>query len=463
MALYVTATFAVVIIVLSAVLSELYEGYSYRAFDVTLQAAASSVANGLPERVSRRDKTDIEESVGESLPDFERKIGVIRVRIFDPNGSRFFSLNDADSVAERITPASFTINGNSRKFLTARVHGKPYRAAIAYFEARGESLGAVIVIASLSATRESIDRIRAIAFILVPLTILMVAIGSVRIARKSLRPLENMAADIDKIGYGRTLSTLLVPESEDEIKKLSESFNSLIKRINTLIETQRNLLLDASHQLKTPLTVIQAEIEMLLMKRDLTDLERENIKQLLSEAEYASSLAVDLIYLSRLESTEKLESSIVSVDSLVESIISRNSFLASQRFVKVVFESSDGCNVRGDPEMLNRAISNILDNAIKYSRKGGKVTVATSIADGDASAVIEIQDNGQGIEEDELARVFDRFYRTKLARSGDEKGSGLGLSIAKRIVEQHGGRISIESEVGVGTTVTVELPTQPGS
>ncbi len=458
MALYVTATFAVVIIVLFAVLSELYEGYSYRAFDVTLQAAASAVANGLSETVFQKDKSGIKEDAGESLMSFERKIGIIRVVIFDSLGRQLLSLNDPGLIAERATPESFTRRDRRRKFLTIRVHDKPYRAAIANFETHGESQGTVVVIASLSATRESIDRVQALAFILAPLTILIVAIGSVTIAKRSLRPLEKMAADIDEIGYGKTLSTLAVPESKDEIKKLSESFNSLIRRINALIETQRSLLLDASHQLKTPLTVIQAEIEMLLMRRDLTETERENLKQLLSEAEYASGLAVDLIYLSRLESVGPHEFSLVSLDSLVESIVSRNASLAKHRSIKLLFEPSNECNVRGDTEMLKRALSNIIDNAIKYSGERGEVRVVTRMVSNGAKAIVEVHDKGQGIDAEELGRVFDRFYRTRSARSGDEKGSGLGLSIAKRIVEQHGGKISIESEVGVGTSVTIELP-----
>ena len=451
-ALYTAFSFAVVIIALGLILTELYDRYSYRSFDVTLQAAASSVANRLVVRNLQADISDVKEDVGETIANFENKIGVVRVIVLDAGGKEIFSFNDD----KQPVPSIHFLNG--RKFASIRIGGKLYRAAMANFEISDSAQGTVLAIASLSSTRDSIDRIRGLIFLVVPITILIVGLGSVVIARRALRPLEKIALDIDGIQLDRPLSRLDVPKTGDEIARVAESFNALLKRIGGLIDSQRNFLLDASHELKTPLTVIQTEIEMLLMRPGLTAEEKDNLQQLLSEVEYATKLAVDLIYLSRLESSVPMEPTVFDMDSLVKDIAAHQQPVAKRKKVSLRIKTSLGRDIKGDSELVRRALSNILENAIKFSKQNGEIWVTTSFNKDLSFASVLVEDNGIGIEPDELPRVFDRFYRTKLARSGDEKGSGLGLSIAKRIVEQHGGRITIESNSAAGTAVKIELP-----
>ena len=457
-ALYVTFSFAVIIIALSAALTELYEEYSNRAFDVTLQAATSSVANRLVEETLTGDISAIREDINETISPFENKVGVIHIRVFDANLKNIFAFNDEDSLAYKSKPLIFHERSRGKKYATFHYRHRTYRAALENFEIGDSSQGTVVAVGSLASLHESIDRIRGLAFIIAPITILLLGIGSVKIARRALRPLERMARDIDGIEVDTSMMKLHVPRTNDEIEKVANSFNSLMERIGTLIDSQRNFLMDASHELKTPLTVIQTEIEMLQMKPDLTVEERENLQHLVAEVEYASKLAVDLIYLSRLESAVAVNFAEVDMRPLVQEIVSHHLPIAKRKDVSVSVKGEAGCVVNADRELLSRAISNVLENAIKYSRRGGKVAVTLSADRGSTKAVLAVSDNGDGISAEELPRVFDRFYRTKSSRSSDEKGSGLGLSIAKRIVEQHNGRIGIESKPGKGSKVEIVIP-----
>lgn len=451
-AIYVTFTFAVVIIALSFILTELYERYSYRSFDVTLQAAASSVSNRLVKENLQEDISGIREDIGETISSFENRIGVIHVAIFDGTGNEVFEANDRDSTASKVPLKA------GRKFFTFSSGGRRYRAAFASFEIGENSEGTVVAVCPLAATRESIDRIRGIAFVIAPITILLVGIGSVLIARRALRPLEKIAHDIDRIQVDKPLGSLDVPWNGDEIERVAVSFNAMVRRIIVLIESQRNFLIDASHELKTPLTVIQTEIEMLMMKSGLTNTERENLQQLLSEAEYAAKVASDLIYLSKLESFASDGFVPVDFDSIVEKVVSHQLPIAKHKNISVQVKLGCKCKVNANADLLHRAFSNIVENSVKYSRECGNIFVTTSAnADGSMAAML-VEDDGAGISEMDLPRVLDTFYRTKSARSSDEKGSGLGLSITKRILEQHHGTIEIESKLNVGTTVTIEIP-----
>jgi signal transduction histidine kinase len=450
-AFYVTLSFAIVIVALSYAISELYEGYSYRSLDVTLQAAASSVANRVADIDLHADLKGVREDIAETVGSFENKIGVIHVGIFDPSSSEVISLNDADSIALKAKAES------GRKFRTVKVRGKLYRAAFAEFEIPDNAEGMVVAVCSLAPLHESIDRIRGLVFIVAPITIILVGIGSVKIARRALKPLERMASDIDRIDVGSQTMRLRVPDTNDEITRVAESFNALMERVVTLIDTQRNFLMDASHELKTPLTVIQAEIEMLQMKRNLTGEEKENLRHLVAEVEYASKLAVDLIYLSRLESAE-VSPTPVNLAAVVREVVSHHNTIARRKKVSIHLEMPEKCVVNGDAELLKRALSNVTENAIKYSHDGGQVLISGLIKKETMRIELTVEDNGPGIAADELPRVFDRFYRTRSARGGDEKGSGLGLSITRRIVQQHNGEISVKSEPGKGTAVSIRLP-----
>ncbi len=450
-AAYVTLSFAVVIIVVGYTLTELYEGYSYRSFDVTIQAAASSVANRVADANLSAGLRDIGEDIAETISGFENTIGLIHIGIFNADGREVFSLNDIDSMVVKVPI------GRKKKFESVHWEGKEYRVAFSQFELSDTTQGTVVAMSSLAPLHVSIDRIRGLVFVIAPITILLVGFGSVLIARRALRPLERMAQDIDRIDVNSPTIGLQVPRTNDEIERVGRSFNTLMDKIVTLIDSQRNFLLDASHELKTPLTVIQAEIEMLQMNPNLTSDEKDNLEHLLSEVEYASKLAADLIYLSRLESSVT-NFAPLDVRPILNEVARHERAVAARKGLSLHVSAAERIQIRGDAVLLRRAVSNIVENAVKYSRKGGKVRISGRVDRKSSRFVMTVEDDGPGISADELPRIFDRFYRTKSARGGEEKGSGLGLSIVKSIVVQHGGEIKVESLNGAGTKVVVSLP-----
>ncbi len=450
-AAYVTLSFAVVIIVVGYTLIELYEGYSYRAFDLTIQAAASSVANRVADVNLKTGLNGIGEDVEETISDFENRIGLIHIGIFNSSAGEVFSLNDVDSMVLKI-PIQ-----HKKKFLSVNWDGKEYRVAFARFEITDTTQGTVVAMSSLAPLHESIDRIRGLVFVIAPITILLVGLGSVVIARRALRPLERMAHDIDKIEVGASFMKLGVPKTNDEIERVGESFNSLMERIAVLIESQRNFLMDASHELKTPLTVIQAEIEMLQMKPNLTSEEKDNLQHLVAEVEYASKLSVDLIYLSRLEAGV-VKFRPLDVSRIVDEVVALHALVAKRKNISLSVKVPGKAIVNGDYEPLKRALSNVVENAIKYTGQDGEVRIGGRTNRQSFTFVLTVEDNGPGVRASELSRVFDRFYRTKRARGGDEKGSGLGLSITRQIIEQHRGSIEMQSKFGKGSKITVHLP-----
>ncbi len=458
-ALFVTMTFAIVIALLGTATMELYKRYSVRSLDLALQATASSVANRLAEAKAGGDTSDINEDVLETVAGFEDRIGVIRIGIFDASKRELFSDNDEDSTLGMLGVNILSCQGHDRKEQTVSTRAGEFRVASASYETTDTTQGAVIAMASLVPTNESIGRIRTIILIVAPITILLIGLGSVVIARRALRPLEKVASGIEGIRLDEPLSILEVPSSGDEIEKVARSFNSLLNRVGSLIDTQRNFLLDASHELKTPLTVIQTEIEMLLMKRELSAEERENLNYILSEVQYSSKLAIDLIYLSRLESLVVPEEKQTDVGQLLEEAARQHSLIAKGKDVKLRVKHDSDLYVKADGLLLKRAFSNVIDNAIKFSRRGGEVWVTGRLEREASRVVVTFEDRGVGLSAEDLPRVYDRFYRSRTSRSGDEKGSGLGLSIVKRIVERQNGIIRIDSQVGSGTTVTIELPT----
>ncbi|HEY9166137.1 MAG TPA: HAMP domain-containing sensor histidine kinase [Candidatus Kryptonia bacterium] len=447
-ALYVTVSFAAVIASVSLVLTEVYERYTFGSIEVTLQSAASSIANRLAARTTIGDIEDVREDVAETITPFENKIGVIRVGILNARGEEILSINDNDSLA---------VISRARKKHLLQIKGRDFVSASSEFEITDSTQGTVIALASRTSAEDSVGTVRGLALILAPITILIVGIGSVIIARKALRPLERIASQIDRMSTDRQLSSLEVPHTGDEIERVGASFNSLSLRIRSLMDSQRNFLQDASHELKTPLTVIQAEIEMLLMKPGITREEADNLRQLMSEVEYASRLAIDLIYLSRLESTETTFSS-MPLDPIVKGAMDIHAPVVNRKKISVNTNFENAICVYANRELLQRALSNVIENAVKYTPRGGQIVVTTAIDDKTSSAVVTVKDNGVGISQEELPRVFDRFYRAAKTRGSDVKGSGLGLSISKRIVEQHKGDITITSGDTTGTVVEIRIP-----
>ena len=233
-----------------------------------------------------------------------------------------------------------------------------------------------------------------------------------------------------------------------------------VSPFSRLAEMRRDFVANVSHELKTPLAAIRGYAETL---RDgaLGDpaASQRFVERILAQSARLQALLDDLLTLSRLESVEQTPAyEPVDLDALGRRAVEVTSSAAVQRRVTLETQGAGG-SIMGDPDGLERLLVNLLDNAIKYNREGGKVTLRLSSADG--QAILEVEDTGIGIAPDALPRIFERFYRVDKGRSRDQGGTGLGLAIVKHVAQTHGGKVEVESELGAGTRFRVTLPRRP--
>jgi heavy metal sensor kinase len=271
-----------------------------------------------------------------------------------------------------------------------------------------------------------------------------------------LRPIRRMTQAAERISDSNLSERIDVGRTERELGKLAETLNGAFDRIEGAFERQTRFTADASHELRTPLSIVVANAECGL-RRDRTDEEyREALGKCLRAGRRMTGVVDGLLVLARADAgATQIERRPVDLGSVVRDAVE---FLAplAQEFGVTVHADARSVTVAGDAERLRNAVENLVSNAIRYNRRGGRVDVGVRPDEG--GAVLTVADTGVGIPAESLGRVFERFYRVDEARSRAVGGNGLGLAIAKWVIEAHGGRIDLASEAGVGTTVTVRLP-----
>ena len=307
---------------------------------------------------------------------------------------------------------------------------------------------AIQVAASLQETE---DTLSTLVLILVLVSIggiaLAAALGPV-VARTALAPAGEVSDAAQEVARTRDLTRRIEVRGDDELGRLSSSFNEMMAALERSEASQRRLVADASHELRTPLAVLRTNIETLDRVHDMTDDERGRlIADVTDELEELTALVSDVVELAREPGAEAIVIQDVAMDELTRDAIER----ARRRFRELTFEESISPGlVTGDPQRLGRAISNLLDNAAKWSPDGGTVEVSSS------GGRVSVRDHGPGFAPAELPKVFDRFWRSDEARG--KHGSGLGLAIVQRVAEEHGGSASAANAGGGGAVVTIELP-----
>jgi two-component system sensor histidine kinase MprB len=307
--------------------------------------------------------------------------------------------------------------------------------------------GAVQAVQSL----EEVDRsLRDLGFALIVISLggiaLAVWLGRM-VARAALRPVVQLTEAAEHVARTRDLSRRMSTGGTDELSRLGASFNTMLEALEASQKAQRQLVADASHELRTPLTSLRTNIEVLAGADALSREDRERLLADVSgQLEELTLLVTDLVDLARgAESEPAFEE--VRLDSLVGEAVER----ARRHAPDVQFETRlEPCLVRGVPARLDRAVTNLLDNAAKWSPRGGRVEV--TVSDGE----VAVRDYGPGIDSSDLPFIFDRFYRASSARG--LPGSGLGLAIVRHVAELHGGAVSAESPRGGGARLRLKLP-----
>jgi signal transduction histidine kinase len=252
-------------------------------------------------------------------------------------------------------------------------------------------------------------------------------------------------------------STRVHTPSRDEVGQLAEAFNTMSGELEGVERLRRDLVANVSHELKTPITAIRAHLENLLDGVEQPD--PETLQVMLAQSERLGRLVDQLLDLSRLESGDvPLDRSPVPIAPLVSQVLSEIDVARTDRGVAVTSEvPEDLPPALAARERVHQVLFNLVDNAVRYTPSGGAVTVSAHRHNG--SVEIEVHDTGVGIPAEHLPRLFERFYRVDTSRSREgDGGTGIGLAIARSVVEAHGGQIHAESEPGGGSTFTFELP-----
>ena len=289
---------------------------------------------------------------------------------------------------------------------------------------------------------------------------ILIVVGSICIyflSRMMLKPVDRVSSLATRISSTNLKERINYQGPDDEIKRLADTFDSMLERLEEAFESQKQFIQDASHELRTPIAIAQTNIEVLEMDNKATIKDYERLKDILKlNLERMSTLSEKLLLLSEVEQ-EQRNWMTVDLALLLTEIISELKTKAGESGVSFELEPIDeSIPVLGDAFRLKQVFVNLADNAIKYNRPGGEVKI--SARPDDAQVVVEIKDNGIGISQADQQRIFERFYRVDKSRSRAQGGSGLGLAIVKKIMEEHGGTVSVESTLGKGSTFRVTLP-----
>lgn len=317
---------------------------------------------------------------------------------------------------------------------------------------------AMVLAQSLAPTEEALRKLAVVLFVVSGVGVVVAALAGTAVARGGLRPVQQLTAATERVA--RTGDLRPIPVSgDDELARLTYSFNTMLAAVAAAQEQQRQLVADAGHELRTPLTSLRTNLELLLAAEkanapSLSDTDRADIESdIKAQLDEVTQLIGDLVLLARADQP-RAELERVDLVDVVERALDR----ARRRATHVEFDVSlQPWQLVGDSNALERAVLNLLDNAVKFSPSDGRVRLVLRPL-GDGTAVVEVSDQGPGIAEEDLPKVFDRFYRSLQART--LPGSGLGLAIVKQAVERHGGVVYAGTSAEGGALFTIRLPGQ---
>jgi len=314
----------------------------------------------------------------------------------------------------------------------------------------------ITIAESLVDSLAMISAFRSFLLVSIPSSLAILCFAAWWIARESLRPLSSFSETIETITHRNLADRIEGETTARELAGLARSFNAMLDRLQAVFEGQKRLVADASHELKTPLSVIRTHCDVALQRPRSAEEYAEALQTIQLSARNMTRLINDLLSLARLDAG-LLSSEILTpvfLGDCVADALQMTGPLARERRVTLSSAIEEDCSVTGSRTALTEAFLNLIENAVRYNGEEGRVSVVAKAENG--KAVITVSDTGSGIRKNDLARIFERFYRADAVRGSE--GTGLGLSIVKSVVEAHGGEISVESEPGKGSTFQVMLP-----
>lgn len=314
----------------------------------------------------------------------------------------------------------------------------------------------VQVAGPISLVSIALGNLRIMLFILIPLAILLSAIPGMILVGLTLHPVDSMVRTLRQITAENLKLRLHIPDTKDEIKRLADTFNEMIDRLDRSFSSHNRFVQDISQDLKGPMDDLQEELAEAADKGLSKDEQALLIKKASKSLNTFSKTIDNLLTLSQMsDSRAPLDIRKIGLIRLIDRVIKHMKPHASEKDIELAFSSTEEVVIDGDEKQLKQLVANLIDNAIKYTYRGGKVSVSAEKMNGHAR--ISVCDTGIGMPADEIPYIFDRFYQVKKSRLQNQ-GFGLGLSSVKLIVEEHKGSVSVDSSVGKGSTFMIFLP-----
>lgn len=308
----------------------------------------------------------------------------------------------------------------------------------------------------ISSERDIIIDYRRGLLIVLLVGVFFTAIIGILVTRKGLKPLRDITASTQKISISRLKERLNPSSWPSELSALAIAFNAMLDRIEDGFTRISHFSGDLAHELRTPITNLMGEAEIILSRKRTNDEYREVIESSLEELERLSHMIDNLLFLARAENPQTvLAYSQLEMKNVMKNVCDFYEAIAEEKNVKITYQGN--ATIKADSLMLSRALSNVLSNALKHTPSGGAITL-NSWVDDDKACRISIKDNGEGIPEEHVPHLFDRFYRVDSARSQRTGGTGLGLAIVRFIMDLHRGEVIIKTQPGLGTHVTLVFP-----
>ncbi len=336
----------------------------------------------------------------------------------------------------------------------------PVRIYTVPYQAGGAVVGLVQVGQPLGALQAMLGTLVLILLLGIPATLLVAGASSLFLTNRALSPIDQITRRVQRIQVTDLQARLDLVLPDDEVGRLAQTFDALLTRLDEAFRRQRQFTADASHELRTPLAIIKGDIGVTLERRRSADEYEQLLGGLDEEVDRLTRLVEDLLLLARADAGQPLlEREPVELVSLLCVVTDQVRALAAANAVTLAVHVPASLPVNGDTDKLLRLFLNLLDNAIKYTPPGGQVILRASQQA--EQAQVEVVDSGPGIPPEQVAQIFERFYRADASRTRASGGAGLGLAIARWIAEAHGGGIEARSAVGGGTTFRVWLPACP--
>ena len=334
-------------------------------------------------------------------------------------------------------------------------HKMPVKVCADLISHNGKTVGAFEVVQSLGYVDEALNRLRLALILGVPFALLLAGAGGWILAGRALEPVDRitqMARSISATDLSRRINLA----RRDELGRLAGTFDEMIDRLERSFQEHRQLTADVSHELRSPLTILEAQTSLALRRSRTVDEYQQVLSSVQEEVERMSSMLNQLLTLTRADAGEEpMHLEPLAVDSIARPVVDNMMPLADEKGVSLSLRSDAEVWVEGDGDRLRQLLVNLLDNAIRHTARGGRIEVTVSRDRN--QVVLQVADSGEGILPEDLPHIFQRFYRGDRARGRGTGNSGLGLAIVKWIVDAHGGEIAVSSAAGRGATFTVRL------